>query len=85
MSKVQEFIVDYLQREYDLPDGVDLDTFDFVETGYVDSMGMVQFIVLLEDEFGIAFTDEELAGQEFRTVGGLTRTVERKMEEAANG
>lgn len=84
MSEVREYIVEYLQREYSLPEDVDYETFDFVENGYVDSMAMVQFIVLLEEEFGIAFTDEELQEGGFRTIGGLSRIVEKKMAENGN-
>lgn len=84
MSEVREYIVEYLQREYSLPEDVDYETFDFVENGYVDSMAMVQFIVLLEEEFGIAFTDEELQEGGFRTIGGLSEIVEKKMAENGN-
>ncbi len=44
-------------------------------------MGMVQFIVLLEDEFGVSFTDEELEDCAFRTIAGLAALVEKKMTE----
>lgn len=81
MNDIQTYIVEYLQREYALPENVDFDTFNFVDEGYVDSMGMVQFIVLLEDEFGISFTDDELSDSAFRTVNGLSDIVERKMAE----
>jgi len=84
MSEVQEYIVDYLQREYSLPEDIDYETFNFVENGYVDSMAMIQFIVLLEDEFGIAFSDDELKDCSFRTIGGLTKIVEKKIAENGN-
>ena len=44
-------------------------------------MAMVQFIVLLEDEFGVAFSDDELMDPDFRTVGGLTGIVAKKQAE----
>ncbi|MBR6271413.1 MAG: acyl carrier protein [Lachnospiraceae bacterium] len=80
MDTIKRYIVNYLEREYALPEGVDIDTFDFLENGYVDSMGMIQFVVLLEDEFGIAFDDEELSLPEFKTVGGLAGIIHSKME-----
>lgn len=79
MKNAKEFILEYLESEYSLPKDAD-DSFNFIETGYVDSMRMVQFIVLLEDEFGIEFTDEELTLDEFKTIGGLAGLVERKLE-----
>jgi Phosphopantetheine attachment site. len=78
MENVKEFIVEYIEREYSIPDGTDLDTFNFMEEGYIDSMGLIQFIAVLEDEFGIEFSDEELSGEEIKIVGKLAKLIEDK-------
>ncbi len=78
MENVKEFIVEYIEREYSIPDGTDLDTFNFMEEGYIDSMGLIQFIAVLEDEFGIEFSDEELSGEEIKIVGKLAKLIEYK-------
>ena len=78
MENVKEFIVEYIEREYSIPDGTDLDTFTFMEEGYIDSMGLIQFIAVLEDEFGIEFSDEELSGEEIKIVGKLAKLIEDK-------
>lgn len=83
METIKNYIVEYLEREYALPKDIDIDTFNFVDEGYVDSMAMVQFIVLLEDEFGVAFSDDELMDPNFRTVGGLAGIVAQKQAENA--
>lgn len=57
MENIKEFIVDYIQREYTIPEDVDILSLNYVEAGYIDSLGMIQFIVTLEDKFHIAFTD----------------------------
>ena len=54
---------------------------NFVETGYVDSFGLVTFILALEEEFDIAFTDDELQDPAFKVVGGLIDIVSRKIAE----
>ena len=79
MEKVRQAILDFVEREYKLPENVDYDTFDFVENGFVDSMGMVQFVTILEDEFDIEFSAEELLSEDFRTVSGLEKLIERKI------
>ena len=56
------------------------DSFDFVENGYVDSMGLVQFVAILEDDFDIEFTAEELLSDEFKTVGGLEKIITSKIQ-----
>ena len=79
MNKIRQTILDFVEREYKLPENVDYDTFDFVENGFVDSMGMVQFVTILEDEFDIEFSAEELLSSDFRTVSGLEKLIERKI------
>lgn len=77
---IEEFIVDYLQREYTIPEDVDIKKLNFVDQAYIDSLGMINFIVELEDNFGITFTDEEIASEEFKVVGTLTELIEKKLE-----
>ena len=80
MTEIREKILDFVEREYKLPDDVDYDSFDFVENGYVDSMGLVQFVAILEDDFDIEFTAEELLSDEFKTVGGLEKIITSKIQ-----
>ena len=42
-------------------------------------MGMVQFVTILEDEFDIEFSAEELLSEDFRTVGRLEKLIESKI------
>lgn len=82
MSRAREFILDRLQREYSFKNGTDIDAINFVDEGYMDSLGLLQFIGEMEDEFGIEFTDEELESGSFRIVGELIAMVEKKLEAA---
>jgi len=82
VSKAREFILDRLQREYSFKDGTKIDEINFVDEGYMDSLGLLQFIGEMEDEFGIEFTDEELESGSFRIVGELIAMVEKKLEAA---
>ena len=82
MSRAREFILERLQREYSFKDGTDIDQINFVDEGYMDSLGLLQFIGEMEDEFGIEFTDEELESGSFRIVGELIAMVEKKLEAA---
>ena len=81
MENVKDFVRDCLEREYDLPADADFDTFDFIKTGYIDSIGYIQFISMLEDEYDIVFTDEELSDEENQIAGNLIRLVESKIAE----
>lgn len=78
MEDVREYVLEILQREYSFKKDVDVDSINYVEEGYMDSIGLVQFIGELEDEFGIEFTDEELESESFQVVGSLISMIERK-------
>ena len=81
MSKVAEFIIEYIQREYTIPAEIDVMELNYAESGYIDSMGLIQFIATLEDEFQIEFTDEDLENPDIKVVGKMIEIVEKKMGE----
>lgn len=79
MNNIKEFVTEYIQREYTIADDIDIMTLNYVESGYVDSMGLIQFIATIEDEFSIEFEDEDLENPEIKIVGKLIELIERKM------
>lgn len=80
MENVKEFIIDYIQREYTIPEDIDIMNLNYVEEGYVDSLGLIQFIAVIEDEFGVTFTEEELASPDVKVVGKMVNLIASKME-----
>ena len=80
MSDVREFVLETLQREYTFEEGANVDEINFVDDGYMDSLGLIQFVAELEDEFEIEFTEEEMESDEFRTVGTLIKMIENKIQ-----
>jgi len=76
---VTDFIIDILQKKYTIDKHIDIETFNYVESGYVDSLGIIQFVLEIEDEFGIEFSAAELADPSFKTTGGLIKLVESKV------
>lgn len=78
MEEIKEFIVDYIQREYTLPADTDVMELNFIESGYIDSLGFVQFVALIEEEFDIVFSDEELDSPDMKVVGKLVALIDRK-------
>lgn len=78
MEKIKDFIIEYIQREYTIPDSVDIMSLNFVDEGYIDSMALIQFIATIEDEFGITFSEDELASDGIKVVGSLVNLVNSK-------
>lgn len=81
MDRVKDFIINFIQREYTIPEDVDFLNLNYVEEGYIDSMGLIQFIAVIEDEFGISFSDDDLASDDIKVVGKLVELVCSKMED----
>jgi len=79
MNNIKEFVVEYIQREYTFPEGTDVMNLNYVESGYVDSLGLIQFIATLEDEFGFEFTDEDMKNPDLRVIGKLIKRIENKL------
>ena len=78
MEEIKAFIVDYIQREYTLPADMDVMELNYIESGYIDSLGFVQFVALIEEEFDIVFSDEELDSPDMKVVGKLVALIDRK-------
>lgn len=81
MTDIKEFVTEYIQREYTVAEDVDIMTLNYIEAGYIDSMGLLQFIATIEDEFNISFTDEEMSSPDIKVVGSLITMIEKKVEE----
>jgi len=77
---VEKFVVDFIEQKGSLPDGVDLDSFDYIASGYVDSMRLMRFIIDLESRFGIEIDDAEIESPRFRTIAGVIGIVSEKVD-----
>ena len=47
--------------------------------GLIDSLNMVELVLHIEQEYGIAVEDEELMPDNFETIAHIGRFVERKI------
>lgn len=78
MRDINAYIIRYLNRNGNLPEYLATDDFNFLVTGYIDSLALFDFVVHLEKEFKIEFSDKEISSPEFTTIGGLTRMIREK-------
>lgn len=78
---VKEYILEQLQKNYTIDENTDTEQLDYIEEGYVTSLGLIQFVVDLEENYGIRFSDEEISSKDFRIVGKLAKLVEKKINE----
>lgn len=79
MKEIKDFILNLLQIEGNLDSAENLDNIDYVEEGYVTSLGLIQFMVELEEKYNIRFTDEEMWSDDFKIIGNLVKMIEGKL------
>ena len=63
----------YAQPDLELGDGDRL-----LQRGIIDSMGVMELLEFLQEEFGVTVADEEVLEQNLGTIQGLTAFVVRK-------
>jgi acyl carrier protein len=81
LDRVREFVIKAVEKRLKLPTSCHIDTFNYVDSGYVDSIAIMRFILEIEVEFNIDISSEEIESAEFRTVGGLTKIIYSRITE----
>jgi acyl carrier protein len=56
---------------------------DLYDEGYVDSIGIVELVTFVEEEFNVEIPEEEMLGPDFSSISGIARIVARM--QAAGG
>ncbi len=75
-NKIREFI---LKRLYYGEDGVVGDTDSFLETGVIDSMGVMELVAFVQSEFGLKVDPQEIIVENFDSICKLADFVRRKL------
>ncbi len=55
----------------------------FLESGIVDSTGMLELVSFVEEKYGISIGDRELVPENLDSLTNISRLVERKLQAAA--
>lgn len=80
-AQVRAFIIaNFL---FDDHDAMIADQASFIEAGIIDSTGVMEILLFLEETFGIRVEDEELVPENFDSIEGLVGLIERKRKRAA--
>ena len=57
----------------------------FLEKGVIDSTGILELVVFMEERFGVKIEDEELIPENLDSVNNLINFIERKKVESSAG
>jgi acyl carrier protein len=78
MAEIRAEIRKYIEDEFVVTDGLDLDAADLLEEEVIDSLGIFSLISFIEEKFGVAVEPEEINLENFQTLDTITKLVESK-------
>ena len=80
-KKIKQYIVSSLRkvRSLDRESHKDIDNFDFINSGHLDSMEILKFNMLIEKKFNIIITPNQVTSKNYKTVKGLVNIIFRKL------
>lgn len=78
-EEIRSYILEVLQKKSTISTLDNVDELNYVKDGYIDSLGVIQFVMELEEKYGIEFSDEELASDEIKVVGKLVDMILGKL------
>ena len=75
-----EKIVDILNKSNPLPDisRGEINHYRYLDEGHINSFAIMGFIIELEDAFDIQLTPEDTQSEEFRTIGGIAKIIDKR-------
>jgi len=74
---IQNWLIDYFVRtnKIDKEEILGLIDEDYLELGYIDSMGLMVFVVEIESHFQIRFEAEHFQDKKFTNISGLSEMI----------
>jgi acyl carrier protein len=79
ISRLRSYVTDnflYMRKDFEFAD-----TDSLMGRGIVDSMGVVELLTFVQNEFGITVDDDEITDDNFGTLWVIGRFVHRKRTE----
>jgi D-alanine--poly(phosphoribitol) ligase subunit 2 len=75
------FIISLLEKHRPIPLETDAErlNYRYLEVAHIDSFGLNEFIMEIEDQFNIGLSAEDTQSEEFRSVGGLVQIIKNNM------
>lgn len=78
-TDVRERILAFVRARFPAAANIRLDDgTSLLDSGVIDSLGVLDIVSFLEESFGVKVEDEELTPQNFESVGALARFVAAK-------
>ena len=92
-EKIKEFLIRTLKKarpinrlwshRFEKLSQNNIQNFNFIDSGHIDSFAIISFNFNLEKKFKIKFTPKELSSNKFKTIFGLSNIIYKKISKKA--
>ena len=80
-NEIRQFVIDnFLFGQSDRQLG---NSDSFLESGIIDSTGVLELVCFLEEQYGVSIADDDVVPENLDTVDNIVRFVARKLPAAA--
>ncbi len=78
-DEIVEQLIQFVRVKFALADSLELTReMSLLDSGIVDSMGVLDLVTFIEQQFGIVAEDDDLVAENFESIDSLVRFVEEK-------
>lgn len=78
-NKTTETIAQWLRQAFPLAGQRDVQVDDsLLESGIIDSLGTLEVVQFLEDEFGVVVSDDEMVADHFESIRSIAALVDAR-------
>ena len=79
---IKEWLIDWFTKHSSLDaEGIKaVSTANYMEAGMIDSFSFVMLISDIDDEYGVAFTNEDFLNPDFMNIDGLAKMIDERKE-----
>lgn len=79
MKEIKTSLFTFLRNNFFIEEGTDLETVpSFLDSGVLDSSGIIELITFVEDSYNIIVKDSEITPQNFDSFQGLSTFIGKK-------
>ncbi len=82
-NDVIKYIITLLERKKPIEKNFPIEKLKYMETGYIDSLGFMKFIIEIEEKYQIEFSEDEIIEEKFASVGGLAEIILQKYQKVS--
>lgn len=77
-AEIKSGVICLLEKKQRLPQCDDIGAYRYLDAGHIDSLGIMNFILQLEDYFNLEISDDDMLSEQFQTVDGVVEIVLKK-------